>query len=171
MSQIVFTMPEPKHRSTKKHVQPASSIPTSEFSHEAKAGQPQQKAAAQPESPSKNKAVSKNSRINIVSVWPLAVGLFLSGFAPEWHTMATQAGVWATRFTFPYSLLAMHLGIGMSGRLAAMPESVLYAQIPIDGLLMTIALACGRSLKSTIASLLLLHGVCTLLLWLLTSAK
>jgi hypothetical protein len=164
------TMPEAKYRSTKKDVPPASSIPASEFSHEARAQQPQ-RASVEPESRKESKASRTNGTISIVSVWPVAVGIFLSGFAAEWYTMATQAGVWATRFTFPYTLLMMHREIAIRGLLTPMPHRALWVQIPIDGLLMTISLACGRSLRWTIVMLLLLHVACTLVLWMLPFAK
>jgi hypothetical protein len=155
-------MPEAKYRSTKKGIPPASSIPASEFSHEA---------TVEPESRKESKASRTNSRISIVSVWPVAVGIFLSGFAAEWYTMATQAGVWATRFTFPYTLLMMHREIAIRGLQTPMPHRAILLQIPIDGLLMTISLASGRSLRWTIAALLLLHAACTLILWALPFAK
>ena len=162
-------MPEAKYRSTKKDVPPASAIPASEFSHEAKAQKPQQEFDTQPKSPSK--ASRTNKRVSIVSVWPVAVGIFLSGFAQEWYTMATQAGVWATRFTFPYTWLMMHREIAIRGLQTPMPHRAILLQIPIDGLLMTISLITGRSLRWTIAALLLLHALCSLALWMLASAK
>lgn len=85
--------------------------------------------------------------------------------------MATQAGVWATRFAFPYTLLMMHREVAIRGLLTPMPHRALWVQIPIDGLLMTISLACSRSLRWTIVMLLLLHVAGTLVLWMLPFAK
>ena len=47
MSHTAYTMPEPKYRSTKKRVQPVSSIRTSEFAQEVKSVQPAKASAVQ----------------------------------------------------------------------------------------------------------------------------
>lgn len=165
MNQIATTMPEAKFRTTKKRVQPVRSIRTSEFAHEVKAFQPRQEKATA-------KTGSKKIRINFVAFWPVAVGLFLAGFAPEWQTMASQAGVWAMRIAFPFALLATHREVGIDSQMATMlPQIALYAQLPLDGLLTMLTLARGKSLKSAVAQLLLVHGVCAFVLWLLTFAN
>jgi hypothetical protein len=162
MSQIASTMPEAKFRSTKKRAQASQSLQTSEFIHEKKALKPSQAKTAV-------KAESKKSHFNFVAFWPVAVGIFLAGFAPEWHAMALQAGVWAMRFAFPLSLLATHREIGIDAQMAPiLPQFALYAQLPLDGLLTMATLARGRSLKAAIVQLFLVHGVCAFVLWLLT---
>jgi len=164
MSQIA-TMPEAKFRTTKKRAQPVRSIRTSEFAHEVKAFQPRREKAAA-------KTGSKKIRINFVAFWPIGVGLFLAGFAPEWQAMASQAGVWALRITFPFALLATHREVGIDSQMATMlPQIALYAQLPLDGLLTMLTLALGKSLKSAIAQLFLVHGACAFVLWLLTFAN
>jgi hypothetical protein len=163
MRQVIITMPEAKFRSTKQSVQPARSIRSSEFAHEVLAFQPH------PKEDINTKIVSKKNRINFIAFWPVALGLFLAGFAPEWQAMATQIGIWAVRFAFPLSLLATHSEIGMDGQ--TMPQIALYAQLPLDGLLTMLTLAHGKSLKSALAQLFLVHGICTFVLWLLTFAN
>jgi hypothetical protein len=150
-------------------MQPVPAPRTSEFAHEVKAFQPRQtKAAVKTD----GKAESKKSRIKIVTFWPIAVGIFLTGFAPEWHAMATQAGIWAVRLAFPLSLLATHREIGIDSQMATtLPQIALYAQLPIDGLLTTLTLVRGRSLKSALAGIFLMHGVSAFVLWLLTFAN
>jgi len=167
-SPIAATMPEAKFRSTKKRVQP-SSLRGSEFIHEIneiKALKPQ---PAKAKVESEAKAAAKKSRIKIAAFWPVAVGLFLAGFAPEWHAMAEQAGIWAMRFAFPLSLLATHREIGIDAQMASiLPQFSLYAQLPLDGVLTMLTLARGKSLKAAVAQLFLVHGVCAFVLWLLT---
>lgn len=164
MSQIATTMPEARYRSTKKRVQAASSLRNSEFSHELKTLQPEQAAE-------ERKSEGKKSSFKITSLWPFAVGIFLTGFAPEWHAMALQAGVWATRFTFPLALLATHREIGIDAQVApVLQQLALYAQLPLDGLLTMFTLARGKSLNSAVGQLLLVHGVCTFVLWLVSMA-
>ena len=162
MSQIAATMPEAKFRSTKKRVQTGSSLRTSEFKHELQALK-----AKKPKADAK--AEVKKSSINFAAFWPVAVGLFLAGFAPEWHAMAAQAGIWAMRFAFPLSLLATHREIGIDSQMATvLPQFSLYAQLPLDGILTMLTLARGRSLKAAVVQLFLVHGVCAFVLWLLT---
>jgi len=176
MSHTAYTMPEPKHRTTKKRVQPVTSIRTSEFAQEVKAYQPQQKAkqtnihlvdGSAEANPAQNTA--QKSALKLTSFWPVVVGLFLSGFAVEWHGMAAQAGLWAMRFTFPYAMLAMHREIGIDAQMAGMlPKFAIFAQLPLDGLMMTFAMARGKSLKTAIEQVTLVHLLCAFVLWLLT---
>ena len=49
-----------------------------------------------------------------------------------------------------------------------MPQIALYAQLPLEGLLTMVTLARGRSLKSAIAQLFLVHAVAGFVLWLIT---
>jgi hypothetical protein len=164
MSQVASTMPEAKFRSTKKREKPVASIRSSEFAHEVKAAKPAKQAA---------KAVAKKreeeSSFKIASLWPIAVGILLAGFAPEWQVMATQAGIWPLRLAFPFALLATHREIGIDAQMAVvLPQIALYAQLPIDGLMMVVAMARSKSLKTAIEQLVLVHLVCAFVLWLLT---
>jgi hypothetical protein len=163
-SPIAATMPEAKFRSTKKRVQP-SSLRTSEFRHEVQALKPKQAhVKAKPEA----SAEAKKSRIKISTFWPIAVGLFLAGFAPEWHRMAEESGIWAMRFAFPLSLLATHREIGIDAQMAGiLPQFSIYAQLPLDGVLTMLTLARGKSLTAAVVQLFLVHGVCAFVLWLL----
>ena len=177
MSQVAGTMPEAKFRSTKKTVKPASTIPTSEFSHEVKTFNPVKaktqkvaKAKAEAKAATKSDEKDKGFKLTLLSFWPVAVGLFLSGFAAEWHGMAEQIGLWGMRFTFPFSLIAQqrHL-LNLSDHMAAvLPNVAIYAQLPVDGLLLTLTFAQTRNLKSAILQVTLVHAVCAFVLWLIT---
>src|SRR6266702_6049774 len=158
MNQIAGTLPEPKLQSTRKKKAPqvATAMPTA---HEREAKANQEKARAKAKKPGDL----------IVKGWPIPVAVFLTGFAPEWHAMAASSGIWALRFTFPYALLATHREIGIDAQMAAiLPNAALFLQIPLDGVYLTFALARGKSLTSGIVQILLIHGVCALVLWLLT---
>jgi hypothetical protein len=165
MSHFAATMPEPKFRSTKRgqiHI-----IASSEYKYEARnfklapltartqAG-PQlvQVAASLP-------AVTSKSTFKVSLIWPVAVGLLIAGFAPEWQAMAAQAGIWAMRLTFPFGLLAMVSGFTIN------PVVAVYAQLPLDGCILMFTLARGRSLKWAVAQLFLLHALCAGVLWLI----
>lgn len=170
MSHIAGTMPEARFRSTKKQVQPIRSTPSAHRMHVAV------EVAAAPVAPvlkdnaaQATKAKKRTRGEAIASWWPVAVGIFLCGFVPEWHAMAAQAGIWVLRLTFPLSLLATHREIGIDDQMAAiLPQAALYLQLPLEGLLTKITLDRGKSLKSAIAQLFLMHGVATLVLWLVT---
>ena len=167
MDRIATTMPEARYRTTKK-VRAASPAPSSAAAprlHLVPAKK--EKAADKAADKANDKAKKAGSALAVV--WPVAVALFLSGFSTEWHVMATQAGVWALRFTFPYSMLASLPAFGLSGHMAAtLPGLLIYGQLPLDGVLMTVMLARGKGLKSSIAQILLIHAVCTLVLWLVS---
>jgi hypothetical protein len=157
MEQIAGTLPEPKLQSTKKKKAPqvAAAMPTA---HEREVKVNKEKAKTKPKKPGDY----------IIKGWPILVAIFLTGFAPEWHAMAVSSGIWALRFTFPYALLATHREIGIDAQMASiLPNAAIYLQIPIDGVYMAIHLARGKSLTSGIVQILMIHGVCTLVLWLL----
>jgi hypothetical protein len=161
MSQIASTMPEAKYRSTKKRARQIRH--TSEFRHEVRELRQKPKAA-------KVEVQTQKASFTIASFWPVAVGVLLAGFAPEWHAMAVQAGIWAQRMTFPLSMLATHREIGIDDQMAAiLPKAALYAQLPLDGLLAMLTLARGRSLKSVFVQLVLVHAVCAFVLWLIST--
>ena len=172
MSHTAYTMPEPKYRSTRKRVQPVSSIQTSEFAQEVKSIQPAKQAAQAKIHLVEEKAEARQAEkpaIKLTSFWPVAVGLFLAGFAPEWHSIAVQAGVWVMRITFPFAMLATHREIGIDAQMAGLlPQFAVFAQLPIDGLMMALSMIRGKSLKTAILQVTSVHLLCAFVLWLLT---
>jgi hypothetical protein len=178
MSQPAKTMPEPKYRTTKKREQPVTSIRSSEFAQEMKALKPSRKeseanihlvgteAEAAPAAKAKSEV---KTALKLTKFWPVGVGLFLSGFAPEWHSIAAQAGIWVMRFTFPYAMLATHREIGIDAQMAGfLPDLAIFAQLPIDGLMMSLAMANGKGLRVAITQVTMVHALCAFVLWLLT---
>ena len=103
----------------------------------------------------------------IASWWPVAIGMFLCGFAPKWHAMTVQIGVWAERFAFPLTLFAAHRGIN-SHMASTLPQAALYLQLPLEGLLTKLTLDRGRGLKAAIMQLVLAHGIAAVVLWLIS---
>jgi hypothetical protein len=178
MSQIAATMPEAKHRSTKQRAQQARSTMQSQHQHASRqvaaAVATAQVAAAgvAVAAPVKAKKVEKKSLGDAIAAWwPVAAGIFLAGFAAEWHAMAIQAGVWMERFTFPLTLLAAHRESGLDDQMAmVLPQAALYLQLPLEGLLTMLTLARGQSLKVAVLQLVSIHAVCALVLWLLSLA-
>lgn len=158
-TQIAGTLPEPKLQSVKKKVHAPKAATTMPTAHEREVKVRKEKAKAKPKKPGEW----------LLNGWPIVVAVFVAGFAPEWHAMASALGMWVLRFTFPYTLLAIHREIGIDAQMAAiLPNAAIYLQIPIDGVLMTINLARGKSLLSGIMQILVIHGLCAFVLWLLT---
>jgi len=162
-SQVAGTMPEAKFRSTKKLVRPANAIAATVAMSAVSA--PAKKSVE----PKTAKPQAKKARFTLVSFWPVAVGIFLSGYVSQWQTMASSLGVWGMRLAFPLTLLATHREIGIDNQMATMlPQIALYAQLPLEGLLTKITLDRGKSLKAALAQLVLVHLVATLVLWLVS---
>jgi hypothetical protein len=119
----IGTMPEARHRTTKK-VQPARSTPVQRTQAQLVPEAETPKPAAKPAAKNKTKAGA-----TLASWWPVAVGIFLCGFVSEWHSIAVQLGPWAERFFFPLVLLAQHREIGISDQMASTaPKLALYLQ-------------------------------------------
>lgn len=177
-SKYAGTLPEPRLQSVKKKPASKTAVSTPPMQTRAANSKPGQAASAiaataTPVAGKKAGAKKEAARSIkpgdlILVTWPIVIAVFLAGFAPEWHEMAQAAGRWPLRFTFPYSLLLLHREIGISDSLAQiLPRLAIYLQIPIDGILLTLALARKRSLLSGIVQILLVHGLCTFVLFLL----
>jgi hypothetical protein len=158
MKPVARTLPEPRLQSTKKNVARQSVValsPTQELELKAT----QEKA--------REKARKTGNFIKIY--WPIFVAVFISGFAPEWFNTATATGTWAQWFTFPYTMLARYREIGLDAHFTTiLPHAAVYMQSPIDGAYVSFTLARGKSLTAGIVQVLVIHGVCTAVLALLT---
>jgi hypothetical protein len=91
--------------------------------------------------------------------------LFLTGFVTDFQSLAAQFGEWGLRLAFPLAQLAMHSEVGLP---ASAPQTALYLQLPLEGLLTKITLDRGKSLRAAIAQLFLVHAVAAFVLWLMT---
>jgi hypothetical protein len=148
---IAGTMPEHRLRSVKKRVQPAHSIAAPHGAEAVTSATTDMKTHAvtapvvrESVKREKIRKIQRKRGEVIASWWPVGIGIYLSGFAPEWHAMAVDAGVWAVRIAFPFTLLATHREIGLDSRLAAiLPQAALYLQFPLE--------ACWPSLLRTVA--------------------
>lgn len=154
------TMPEARYRTTNK-VRQASATAT-------RRPEPVLAPGTQ-KVPAVSKSKAKKPGEAVAAWWPVAVGIFLCGFVPEWHQDVVAMGVWAERLLFPLTLLAQHREIGISEHMAStLPKIALYLQLPLEGLLTKLTLDRGKGLKAAAMQLVLLHGLCALVLWLLT---
>ena len=153
--EIAGTMPEQKLQSTRrKSPAVAPMMPTTV----------ERQAAIQKATKKDKKTASP-----LLQLWPVAVAVFLSGFAQDFYSLASDVGIWALRLLFPFVLLSTHREIGIDSQMAAvLPGIMIYLQLPLDGLLMALTLATSKSLRSAIGMLICVHGVSAFVLWLLT---
>jgi hypothetical protein len=154
MKVIAGTLPEQKHQSIKKRTVVSGGAPVAHI-RPTKAVEEQAKVA---------RAKAKTPGARIASWWPVGVGIFLSGFAPEWFGMFSQMGTWGIRLAFPLVLVATQGHIGLN------EHAALYLQLPIEGLITKFTLDRGMSLKSAAMQLVLIHLVSAFVLWLITFA-
>jgi hypothetical protein len=167
MDPIADTMPEARHRRTKKKAQPSEQS-AARLTAVLEPGAPATKAEAAKLTASKSKT-KKKAGDELVAWWPVGLGIFLCGFAPEWRQAAAEIGVWAERLLFPLALLVQHHEIGAVGRMAEIaPKAALYLQLPLEGLLTKLTLDLGKGLRSAMLLLITLHLAGAGALWLLT---
>jgi hypothetical protein len=161
MREIAGTLPEPKHQRIRKRPMVAvSAMAPVAHIRPVKTTETKLEAAT----PAKAKTEKKKTGALIASWWPVGVGIFLSGFAPEWFSMFSQAGIWGVRLAFPLVLVATQGHIGLS------EHTALYLQLPIEGLVTKLSLDRGMSLKLAAMQLVLIHLVSAFVLWLITFA-
>jgi len=166
MDPIADTMPEARYRKIKKKTQPVDQAPARMTAVLEPATAAAKAPSAAPAKASKSK---KKPGGALAAWWPVGVGVFLCGFAPEWRQTAAEIGVWAERLLFPLALLVQHHEIGAIGRMAEIaPKAALYLQLPLEGLLTKLTLDLGKSLRSAILLLIGLHLIGAGTLWLLT---
>ncbi len=105
-----------------------------------------------------------------LSWWPVAVGFALACLAPALRDLLGASNLWGMRAVFPLVLLTGLPETGFSDELKrTLPQAMLFAQFPLEGLLTKVTLDRGVSLTRAVKQLLFLHGMCMLVLWLVTS--
>jgi hypothetical protein len=106
-----------------------------------------------------------------LSWWPLAAGLALGLLGPALRDLLAPLAPWSMRLVYPFVLLASHKEIGINDELALMlPQVMLFAQFPLEGLAIKFMLGRGIKLSTAIGQLVTVHLICTLVLWLVAGA-
>jgi len=165
MEHIADTLPDPRHQTVNRKAQPARPAPAQRIQAVAVMEAPAKAAEAKPKAKDKSK---EKPGAHIAAWWPVAVGVLLSGFAAQWYSDSTQISVWAVRLFFPFTQLVQHGEIGISAHMVeVLPRYALYLQFPLEGLLTKLTLDRGKGLQSAIVQLILIHGLCALVLWML----
>jgi hypothetical protein len=105
------------------------------------------------------------------SFWPLALGVLLGFYAPLLRDLAASYAPWAATLLFPLSAVAqqreLHFSLGMG---QALSQVMLYAQLPLDGLLARIVLKHRPTVWSVCGQVTCLHVLAVLYLGLVTGS-
>jgi hypothetical protein len=83
----------------------------------------------------------KRSLLSLSSFWPVALGVLLGVYAPFLSDLAAGHGPWVSTILFPFSALMGERGLNLSRDTAqSLAQFLLYAQFPLEGLLVRVAL-------------------------------
>lgn len=97
----------------------------------------------------------------MLDFWPLALGLLLGLQAPQLCALLMRRHPWSEWVVFPFVLLAgrpeLHLGAHLGGTL---PLIILYAQFPVEGLIMQWVLRRRVTVHGVAGRVLYLHYLC-----------
>jgi hypothetical protein len=108
---------------------------------------------------------------SLVRLWPVWIGALLACFAPDIYGLIAPLSPWAARVVFPLVALAgyheLQLGSIMSRLL---PQILLYAQFPVEGLVAKIFLRQRVTFAGVAGQLLLFHFLGAVGLWLIRDA-
>jgi hypothetical protein len=105
------------------------------------------------------------------SFWPVALGVLLGAYAPVLHDLAAGYAPWAATLLFPLSVVAQQREIHLSLSMAqALSPVLLYAQLPLDGLLARIVLKHRPSVLGVCGQVTCLHVLAVLYLGLVTGS-
>ena len=107
----------------------------------------------------------------LFSWWPVVLGMGLGYLAPQLRDLLVPWAPWGMRLVFPFVLIAGRPEVGLSEELTAMlPQALLFAQFPLEGLAVKIMLGRGVKVSAAIGQMVSVHMVCTLVLWLVAGA-
>ena len=88
------------------------------------------------------------SLLSLVSLWPVALGVLLGFYAPMLRDFVANSAPWALNLLFPFSALVGERGLNLSWDTAqALAQFLLYAQFPLEGLLVRMALKHRQDLR------------------------
>jgi hypothetical protein len=78
---------------------------------------------------------------SLASFWPVALGMLLGAYAPSLSDLTANSAPWASTLLFPFSALVGDRGLNLSRDTAeALAQFLLYAQFPLEGLMVRIVL-------------------------------
>jgi hypothetical protein len=108
---------------------------------------------------------------SLASLWPVALGVLLGFYAPLLRDLAANSAPWAVTLLFPFSALVGERGLNLSRDTAqALGQFLLYAQFPLEGLLVRIVLKRRLDLFNVFGQVTFLHVFAVLYLGLVSGS-
>ncbi len=107
----------------------------------------------------------------LIALWPLWLGLLLGAFAPQLQEIAHSFGPWGMPLIFPFVELANRPEVQVGGITHLLPQFMLFAQFPLEGLLARFVLKRGLRPMRVAAEVALLHSFAIFDLWLLSAGS
>jgi hypothetical protein len=108
---------------------------------------------------------------NLASLWPVALGVLLGFYAPALRDFVTNSAPWALNLLFPFSALVGERALNLSWDTAqSLAQFLLYAQFPLEGLLVRIVLKHRVGLFKVIGRVTCLHVIAVLCLGLVSGS-
>ncbi len=94
----------------------------------------------------------------VARLWPIGVGLLLGLFAPELRAFLMRAHPWGMWLVFPFTLLAHRPEVAINERVArTLPQVILYAQFPLEGLVARMVLKRHVSIPGVTGQIFYFH--------------
>ena len=101
---------------------------------------------------------SKHFLQNLARLWPVAVGAGLACCAPRLRDLVSPCQPWGTWILFPFVAIARRPEMQFGGEISRiMPQIMLYAQFPLEGLLARIILRKRVSLPGVARLIFFIH--------------
>ena len=117
----------------------------------------------------RKKALRERSRQNLTQYWPLAAALVLACFAPWIRDLADLLAPWGTWILLPAVALVYCKQLLLGSEVRAIAgQFALYAQFPIEALVIKSVLKGRVNLGAVAGQLALFHTLAAVFLWLLS---
>lgn len=101
--------------------------------------------------------------------WPVAMGIFVSLFAPQIRDLVEPFRPWGLWVSFPMVALAIRPEVYLGSKMAALlPTALMYAQFPLEGWLAKVALRGRVTPYGVMLQVLYFHALCLMELWLVS---
>jgi hypothetical protein len=111
------------------------------------------------------------SLLRLASLWPVALGLLLGFYAPLLRDLAANSAPWALNLLFPFSAVVSERGLNLSWDAAqGLAQFLLYAQFPLEGLLVRLVLKHRVDLFHVLGKITCLHVIAVLYLGLVSGS-
>ncbi|HTW62561.1 MAG TPA: hypothetical protein VMD55_12185 [Terracidiphilus sp.] len=94
----------------------------------------------------------------MLRLWPVAAGLLLALFAPALCAFLARSHPWGMWLVFPFALLAHRPELEINDRMAhVLPQVILYAQFPLEGLVARMVLRSHVSIPGVTGQIFYFH--------------